>query len=50
MRKNNQMRRDWENIPLAVDFKVYIFNVTNPDEVHKGGKPAVKEIGPYFYR
>lgn len=44
-----QLRDMWTVIPFALDFKVYLFNVTNPDEVNKGGKPIVQEIGPYFF-
>jgi hypothetical protein len=28
---------------------VYLFNVTNPTEIQKGGKPALREVGPYVY-
>ncbi|XP_055324872.1 sensory neuron membrane protein 2 [Sitodiplosis mosellana] len=38
------------NIPQPLHFKVFIFNVTNPNEVIEGGVPKVKEIGPYIYR
>lgn len=30
-------------------YKVYFFNVSNPDDVQRGAKPIVKEIGPYVY-
>lgn len=39
----------WVELPQALDFKVYIFNVTNVDEIQKGGQPKVEEVGPYVY-
>nr|BCX55332.1 sensory neuron membrane protein 2 [Plautia stali] len=39
----------WENLPLPLEFKVFIFNVTNPDEVSRGMQPIVQELGPYVY-
>jgi hypothetical protein len=39
----------WSNFPDPVGFKVYLFNVTNPMEIQKGEKPALIEVGPYFY-
>lgn len=39
----------YEKIPFAIDFWVYIFNITNPDDVTAGGKPIVQEIGPYYF-
>lgn len=47
--KKTDVRGMWQKIPFALDFKVYIFNYTNPDEVQKGGIPIVKEIGPYHF-
>lgn len=50
-----QIKRDteqydrWKEIPQPVDFKVYIFNVTNVEEIQKGFQPRVEEIGPYVY-
>lgn len=40
----------WLNIPQALHFKVYFFNVTNPKETSNGATPIVNEIGPYIYR
>ncbi|XP_055601534.1 sensory neuron membrane protein 2 isoform X2 [Uranotaenia lowii] len=53
--ENTELRQDmpqfkrWEALPQPLDFKVYIFNVTNPYEVQMGRKPRVVEIGPYVY-
>ncbi|XP_064544794.1 sensory neuron membrane protein 2 isoform X2 [Drosophila montana] len=38
------------NLPQPLIFKVYIFNVTNPDMIQNGAIPIVEEIGPYVYR
>lgn len=41
----------WKNPPIGVYLKVYIFNITNPEEFLKGEeKLKVKEIGPYVYQ
>lgn len=29
--------------------KFYLFNVSNPDEIQQGGKPMLREMGPYTY-
>jgi hypothetical protein len=39
----------WVEVPQPLDFKVFIFNVTNVDEIQKGGQPKLEEIGPYVY-
>ncbi|VVC32481.1 CD36 family [Cinara cedri] len=45
----SNMRQMWSHPPLAADFKIYLFNVTNPEEAQKGEKIILKEVGPYFY-
>jgi hypothetical protein len=39
----------WRKLPMALFFKVYLFNVTNPEEVQNGANPIVQEVGPYVY-
>ncbi|XP_068628131.1 sensory neuron membrane protein 2-like [Battus philenor] len=40
----------WRKMPMAMTFKVYIFNISNPEEVINGEKPRLAEIGPYVYK
>ncbi|KAK9685321.1 CD36 family [Popillia japonica] len=40
----------WKKQSVGLKFKVYLFNVTNPDEiVENGATPIVREIGPFVY-
>ncbi|BES99895.1 CD36 family [Nesidiocoris tenuis] len=38
------------NLPVPLYFRVYIFNLINPDAVARGEKAIVKEVGPYVYK
>ncbi|KAL7019297.1 hypothetical protein ACKWTF_011068 [Chironomus riparius] len=49
LRKGSQMRPLFENIPFPLTFKIYIFNITNPDDILNGNKPKLNEIGPYVF-
>ncbi|XP_017795434.1 PREDICTED: sensory neuron membrane protein 1-like [Habropoda laboriosa] len=49
LKDGSEMRDLWSNFPLPLDFMIYLFNVTNPTEIMAGGKPILKEIGPFFY-
>lgn len=39
----------WVTLPQPLEFKVYIFNVTNVEEIQRGMMPKLEEIGPYVY-
>ncbi|TGZ50420.1 hypothetical protein CRM22_010815 [Opisthorchis felineus] len=44
-----QMYEIWRNITIPIYLKVHIFNVTNVDEILRGGKPRLDEVGPFVY-
>uniref|UniRef100_A0A1Q3FQQ9 Sensory neuron membrane protein 2 n=1 Tax=Culex tarsalis TaxID=7177 RepID=A0A1Q3FQQ9_CULTA len=49
LRQGTPQFKRFEALPQPLDFKVYIFNVTNPYEVQMGKRPRVVEVGPYIY-
>jgi hypothetical protein len=49
LKEGSETRNIWSNIPDPLSFKIYIFNLTNPMDVQRGGTPILIEIGPYFY-
>ncbi|XP_063972370.1 sensory neuron membrane protein 2-like [Diachasmimorpha longicaudata] len=40
----------WKITPVPIIYKVYFFNVTNPDGVMNGNKSLLREVGPYIYK
>ncbi|XP_058792829.1 sensory neuron membrane protein 1-like [Phymastichus coffea] len=49
LKPGTDVRALWSKIPFAIDFRVYLYNVTNPDEVKAGAKPIVRQVGPYYF-
>ncbi|KAJ8915888.1 hypothetical protein NQ315_015501 [Exocentrus adspersus] len=49
LKPGGELRGMFLKVPFALEFRVYIFNVTNPMEVQNGGKPSLKEVGPFCY-
>jgi hypothetical protein len=50
LKEGAERREIWERAPYPMDFKIYLFNVTNPMEVQKGATPVLQEVGPYCYK
>lgn len=42
-------RKMFEVVPFPLDYRLFVLNVTNKDEVMAGGKPKLQEIGPYYF-
>ncbi|ODM96304.1 Sensory neuron membrane protein 1 [Orchesella cincta] len=40
----------WDVVPGTHAYQLYVFNITNPDEVEKGGKPSLQQVGPYYFK
>ncbi|CAH8648272.1 unnamed protein product [Schistosoma curassoni] len=41
---------NWKSPSVPVYFSIYLYNLTNPQEVLNGGRPRFTEVGPYVYR
>ncbi|XP_018654511.1 CD36-like class B scavenger receptor [Schistosoma mansoni] len=41
---------NWKSPSVPVYFSIYLYNLTNPEEVLSGGRPRFDEVGPYVYR
>uniref|UniRef100_A0A5F9DNX9 Scavenger receptor class B member 2 n=1 Tax=Oryctolagus cuniculus TaxID=9986 RepID=A0A5F9DNX9_RABIT len=49
LRNGTEIFDSWEKPPLPVYTQFYFFNVTNPEEILRGEKPLLQEVGPYTY-
>ncbi|KAJ9589998.1 hypothetical protein L9F63_016890, partial [Diploptera punctata] len=50
LKEGSERRQIWEKTPYPMDFKIYLFNYTNPEEVANGATPVLKEVGPFCYK
>ncbi|XP_038213420.1 sensory neuron membrane protein 2-like [Zerene cesonia] len=48
--KSSEMFEKWRKLPMPLHFKVYLFNVTNVDDIMAGRKPVLNEVGPFVYK
>lgn len=46
----SQSYPSWKETPTPIYQKFFFFNVTNPQGIEMGEKPALEEIGPFTYR
>lgn len=47
--KGTETRDLWSEFPFALDFRIFLFNYTNADDIMQGAKPRVQQVGPFFY-
>ncbi|KAG4077516.1 hypothetical protein HA402_002943 [Bradysia odoriphaga] len=45
----SKARERYVKSPDPIEFRIYLFHVTNKDEVINGSKPMLQEIGPYVF-
>lgn len=50
LKPGTQMRDMYDVLPFPMIFKIYLFNVLNPDDVMVGKKPKLQEIGPFVFQ
>ena len=51
LKKESDFAELWKNPPITPHFKVYFFNLTNPQEFFEAkAKPNLQEVGPFTYQ
>nr|QJX59420.1 sensory neuron membrane protein [Dioryctria abietella] len=47
---SSKMFEKWRVLPMPLQFKITMFNVTNVEEINKGRRPQLAEVGPFVYK
>lgn len=47
---HSQFYQGWENPPIPIYSKFYIFNITNYNRIFGGVKPVLQQVGPFVFR
>lgn len=48
--EGNEIFEEFTNIKAEIIFNVYLYNITNAEDVASGkSRPKLEEIGPYAY-
>ncbi|KAF8570142.1 hypothetical protein P879_01049 [Paragonimus westermani] len=50
LQPGSPMFDQWLSPSVPILFKVYLMNLTNEDEVLAGGRPRLRQVGPFVYR
>lgn len=50
LKPGSESYKNWQSTSSPVYMQYFMFNVTNPKDIENGGKPFVKQLGPYSYR
>ena len=50
VRSGSDVLKSYKKVPIPLYYQAYLFNLTNADDVLRGAKPKVQEVGPYTYR
>ena len=47
---STELYKIWSEPEIPIYQRMYFFDIQNLEEIMNGGKPKVKEVGPYTYR
>nr|AOT85638.1 sensory neuron membrane protein 1E [Mayetiola destructor] len=45
----SDVRVMYTKVPFPLEFKIYLFNLTNREHVRRGAKPHLQQIGPFYF-